>query len=173
MTEFERNARYSYDEKLEYLRKSHDSQHLQTMSYKGYDVIMLSGLGKGLRFFFYKDGQLIKMRDKLWKDDIRLYARTYIDQVLNARKEECEHSMKCYQIWMSVWVEDEDGFSSSGHYENMPYSNIIYMSEVDANKAMNSIDKRFAYGAVGLSSSCCEKLYLKELVLKAPEEMHS
>lgn len=88
MTEFERNARYPYDEKLAYLKQSHDSQHLQTMSYKGYDVIMLSGLGKGLRFFFYKDGQLIKMRNKVWKDNIRLYARTYIDQVLNARKED-------------------------------------------------------------------------------------
>lgn len=87
MTEFERNARYSYDEKLAYLKQSHDSQHLQTMSYKGYDVIMLSGLGKGLRFFFYKDGRLIKMRDKVWKDNIRQYAQTYIDQVLNARKE--------------------------------------------------------------------------------------
>lgn len=86
-TEFERNARYSYDEKLAYLKQSHDSQHLQTMSYGGYDVIMLSGLGKGLRFFFYKDKQLIKMRDKVWKDDIRLYAQTYIDQVLNIRKE--------------------------------------------------------------------------------------
>lgn len=88
MTEFERNARYSYDQKLAYLRQSHDSQHLQTMSYNGYDVIMLSGLGKGLRYFFYKDGHLVKMRDKNWKNDIRLYARTYIDQVLNARKKE-------------------------------------------------------------------------------------
>ena len=88
MTEFERNARYSYDEKLAYLKQSHDSQHLQTMSYKGYDVIMLSGLEKGLRFFFYKGGRLIKMRDKVWKDNIRQYAQTYIDQVLNARKEE-------------------------------------------------------------------------------------
>lgn len=88
MTEFERNARYSYDEKLAYLKQSHDSQHLQTMSYKGYDVIMLSCLGKGLRFFFYKDGRLIKMRHKVWKDNIRQYAQTYIDQVLNARKEE-------------------------------------------------------------------------------------
>ena len=88
MTEFERNARYSYDEKLAYLMQSHDSKHLQTMSYGGYDVIMLSGLGKGLRYFFYKDGQLIKMRDKVWKDDIRLYAQTYIDQVLNITNEE-------------------------------------------------------------------------------------
>ena len=36
MTDFERNARYSFDEKLAYLRQSHDSQHLQTMSYNGY-----------------------------------------------------------------------------------------------------------------------------------------
>ena len=86
MTEFERNARYSYSEKLEYLKQRHDSQHLRTMSYGGYDVIMLSGLGKGLTFFFYKNGQLVKMRYQVWKDDIRLYARTYIDQVLNARK---------------------------------------------------------------------------------------
>lgn len=88
MTEFERNARYSYNEKLEYLKQRNDSQHLQTMSYKGCDVIMLSGLGKGLRYFFYKDGQLVKMRDKVWKKDIRLYARTYIDQVLNTGKED-------------------------------------------------------------------------------------
>ena len=88
MTNFQRKARYSYDEKLAYLKQSYDSKHLQTMSYGGYDVIMLSGLGKGLRFFFYKDGHLVKMRDKVWKDDIRLYVRTYIDQVFNARKEE-------------------------------------------------------------------------------------
>lgn len=88
MTDFERNARYSYDEKLAYLRQSHDTQHLQTMYYGGYDVIMLSGLKKGLKYFFYKGGKLVKMRDKNWKDDIRLYARIYIDQVLNARKEE-------------------------------------------------------------------------------------
>lgn len=88
MTDFEKNARYSFDEKLAYLRQSHDSQHLQTMSYNGYDVIMLSGLMKGLKYFFYKDGCLVKMRNKIWKDDIRLYARIYIDQVLNARKEE-------------------------------------------------------------------------------------
>lgn len=88
MTEFERNTRYSYDEKLAYLKQLYDSQHLQTMSYGGYDVIMLSGLGKGLRFFFYKDGHLVKMRNKVWKDDIRLYARIYIDQVLNTIMEE-------------------------------------------------------------------------------------
>lgn len=86
MTELERNARYSYNEKLEYLKQRHDSRHLQTMSYKGYDVITLSGLGKGLRFFFYKDGQLIKMRHQVWKDDIRLYAQAYIDQILYAKK---------------------------------------------------------------------------------------
>ena len=88
MTEFERNTRYSYNEKLEYLKQHHDSRHLQTMSYGGYDVIMLSGLRKGLSFFFYKDGQLIKMRHQVWKDDIRLYARTYIDMVLNTKKKE-------------------------------------------------------------------------------------
>ena len=88
MTEFERNARYSYDEKLAYLKQSHDSRHLQTMSYGGYDVIMLSGLKKGLTYFFYKDGKLIKMRWWNWKQDIRLYAKRYIDNELSARKEE-------------------------------------------------------------------------------------
>ena len=88
MTEFERNARYSYDEKLAYLKQSHDSRHLQTMSYGGYDVIMLSGLTKGLTYFFYKDGKLVKMRKWNWKQDIRLYAKRYIDNELSARKEE-------------------------------------------------------------------------------------
>ena len=87
MTEFERNARYSYDEKLAYLQQSHDSQHLQTMSYEGYDVIMLSGLGKGLTYFFYKDGKLVKMRRRKWEQDIRLYAKRYIDNELKTRKE--------------------------------------------------------------------------------------
>lgn len=88
MTEFERNARYSYDEKLAYLKQSHDSQHLQTMSYGGYDFIMLSGLGKGLTYFFYKDGKLLKMRRWNWKQDIRLYAKRYIDMELKAQKGE-------------------------------------------------------------------------------------
>lgn len=82
MTEFERNARYSYSEKLAYLRQFHDSQHLQTMSYEGYDVIMLSGLKKGLTYYFYKDGKLIKMRRWNWKTDIRLYAKVYIEREL-------------------------------------------------------------------------------------------
>lgn len=82
MTEFERNARYSYDEKLAYLKQLHDSQHLQTMSYGGYDVIMLSGLKKGLTYFFYKDGKLVKMRRWNWKQDIRLYAKDYIEREL-------------------------------------------------------------------------------------------
>ena len=88
MTEFEQNARYSYDEKLAYLKQSHDSQHLQTMSYGGYDVIMLSKLGKGLTYFFYKDGQLVKMRRLNWKQDIRLYAKRYIDMELKEQKRE-------------------------------------------------------------------------------------
>jgi hypothetical protein len=89
MTDFERNARYSYEEKLEYLKsKGHDSLHLQTMSYNGYDVIMVSGLQHGVKYLFYKDKHLVKMRHWNWKDDIRLYAQRYIDQELNARQEE-------------------------------------------------------------------------------------
>lgn len=88
MTEFERNARYSYNEKLAYLKQSYDSQHLQTMSYGGYDVIMLSGWKKGLTYFFYKDGKLVKMRRWNWKQDIYLYAKRYIDNELNAHKVE-------------------------------------------------------------------------------------
>lgn len=81
--------------------------------------------------------------------------------------------MKCYQIWMRVWIEnDEDWVSSSGHYENIPYSNTIYMSEVDANKVMDGIDKRFAYDTGGLSRSHCEKLYIKGLAFEAPEGMY-
>lgn len=78
--------------------------------------------------------------------------------------------MKCYQIWMKVWKEnDEDWASSSGHYENIPYSNTIYASEVEANKVIEGIDKRFAYSSGGLSSSHCEKLYIRELSLEVPE----
>lgn len=60
MTEFERNARYSYDEKLTYLKQSHDSQHLQIMSYGDYDIIMLSGLKKGLTYFFLQKWKTCK-----------------------------------------------------------------------------------------------------------------
>ena len=78
--------------------------------------------------------------------------------------------MKCYQIWMKVWIEnDEDWVSSSGHYENIPYSKVIYMSEVDANKVMGGIDKRFAYNTGGLCCSHCEKLYIKELALESTQ----
>ena len=84
MTNFERNARYSYEEKLEFLKsKGYDSLHLQTLSYKGYDVIMLSELQHGVRYFFYKDGNLVKMRHWNWEDIIVLYAKRYIDQELS------------------------------------------------------------------------------------------
>jgi len=87
MTDFERNARYSYEEKLEYLKtKGYDSLHLQTMSYNGYDVIMVSGQQHGVKYLFYKYKHLVKMRHWNWKDDIRLYAKRYIDQELNTTK---------------------------------------------------------------------------------------
>lgn len=88
MTEFERNARYSYNEKLAYLRQSHDSQHLQTMSYGRYNVIMLSRLTKGLTYFFYEDGKLVRMCRRNWEEDIRLYVKRYIDNELSSIKEE-------------------------------------------------------------------------------------
>lgn len=84
MTEFERNSRYSYEEKLSYLKDNgYDSQHLQTFFYKGFDVITTSKLYKGVRCYFYKDNKLVKMRNWNWKDDITQYAKVYIDQVLN------------------------------------------------------------------------------------------
>lgn len=84
MTEFERNARYSYEEKLSYLKDNgYDSQHLQTFTYKGFDVITTSKLYKGVRYYFYKDSKLVKMRNWNWKDDITQYAKVYIDQVLS------------------------------------------------------------------------------------------
>ena len=86
MTEFERNARYSYEEKLAYLKQLHDSQHLQTISYGGYDIIMLSGQGKGITYFFYKKKKLVKIRRWNWEQDICLYAKRYIDNKLKAQK---------------------------------------------------------------------------------------
>ena len=84
MTEFERNTRYSYEEKLSYLKENgYDSRHLQTFSYKGFDVISTSKLYKGLRYYFYKDNKLVKIRDLNWITDIVRYAKTYIDQVLS------------------------------------------------------------------------------------------
>ena len=83
MTEFERNARYSYDEKLSFLKDNgYDDLHLQTFSYKGFDVISTSKLHKGVRYYFYKNGRLVKMRNWNWKTDINQYAKVYIDQVL-------------------------------------------------------------------------------------------
>lgn len=84
MTEFERNSRYSYEEKLSYLKDNgYDSQHLQTLSYKGFDVISASKLHKGVTYYFYKNGKLVKIRNWNWKSDITHYAKVYIDQVLS------------------------------------------------------------------------------------------
>lgn len=80
MTEFERNAKYSYSEKLLYLQEiGYDSQHLYTFCYKGFDVITTSKLNKGVRCYFYKNGKLVKIRNKNWKTNIIQYAKTYID----------------------------------------------------------------------------------------------
>lgn len=86
MTEFERNARYSYEEKLSYLKENgYDSQHLQTFSYKGFDIISISKYHQGVQYYFYQDGKLVKMRHFSWKTDIMQYARIYIDQVLSVQ----------------------------------------------------------------------------------------
>ena len=81
--------------------------------------------------------------------------------------------MKVYQIWMEVWeVDDEDWYSSSGHIEYAPYSTAIYADKNEANKVMNSIDKKFAYYKGGLSESHCRDLYLREFNREAPEGMY-
>jgi len=49
---------------------------------------MVSGLQHGIKYLFYKDKRLVKIRQWNWKDNIRLYAKRYIDRELNARKEE-------------------------------------------------------------------------------------
>lgn len=87
MTDFERNARYSYDEKLKFLKsKGYDSMHLQTMSYNGYDVIMISRLAHGVKYLFYKNKRLVKMRKRNWETDIKLYAKRYIDKEIEISK---------------------------------------------------------------------------------------
>ena len=81
--------------------------------------------------------------------------------------------MKVYQIWMEVYdVNDEDWYSSSGHIEYRPYSTTIYIDKNEANRIMNSIDKKCAYHKGGLSKSYCRDLYLREFNLKAPEGMY-
>lgn len=85
MTGFERNARYSYDEKLAYLKQlGYKYPNLQTMSFEGYDVISYSKLGKGFTVMIYKNGALIKMRNKGWRDNINTYIKAYIHQELTA-----------------------------------------------------------------------------------------
>ena len=90
MTEFERNARYSYQQTLDKLiADGWKFPHLQTMNYKGFDVITWGdksrnriGNWHGFHAKFFLNGKLVKIRDKAWKDDINAYCRTYIDQVL-------------------------------------------------------------------------------------------
>ncbi len=83
MTELERYARYSFEEFLTILKgKGIDSLHIQTLSYKGYDIISHSKIGKGVRYFFYKDGRLVKIRHRTFKKNILLYAKNYIDNEL-------------------------------------------------------------------------------------------
>lgn len=83
MTELERNARYSFNEKLAYFEKLGFSfPNLQVLEYKGYKVITTSKLGGGVRYYFYKEDKLVKMRNWNWKTDIMLYAKRYIDQEL-------------------------------------------------------------------------------------------
>lgn len=78
--------------------------------------------------------------------------------------------MKVYQIWMELWIEnDEDWCSSSGHIEYKPYSTTMYVDKNEANKIMNNIDKKYAYNVGGLSRSHCKDLYLREFNLEAPK----
>lgn len=87
MTEFERNARYTYQQKLAYLQESgYKYPNLQTMSFEGYDVISYSKLGKGFTLMIYKNGALVKMRHKGWKNSIETYTKAYIHQELTSKE---------------------------------------------------------------------------------------
>ncbi len=91
MTRFERNARYSLEEKLNYLKQhGYDSVHLRTFSYKGFDVIAASRLMHGIHFYFYKDNKLVKLRTIRREIDITHYIKAYIDLELlkETQKEE-------------------------------------------------------------------------------------
>ena len=89
MTEFERNAQYSYQETLDKLvADGWEFPYLQTMNYKGFDVITWADKTRhsqwfhGFRAKFFLNGKLVKIRRKPWRDDINAYCREYIDQVL-------------------------------------------------------------------------------------------
>lgn len=87
MTEFERNARYSYKDKLAYLQNAgYKYPNLQTLSFEGYDVITFSKLTRGFTVLIYKDGALVKMRHKNWKDSIETYVKAYIHQELTKKQ---------------------------------------------------------------------------------------
>lgn len=74
---------------------------------------------------------------------------------------------------MEVWeVDEDDWYSSSGHIEYVPYSTAIYTDKNEANKIMNSIDKKLAYCKGGLTESHCIDLYLREFDLKVPDGMY-
>lgn len=75
--------------------------------------------------------------------------------------------MKGYQIWMEVYVEDdEDWCCSSGHIENRCYSSTIYLDKNKAEEVKNGINKLTAYPTCGLSASYCKDLFLREVEIK-------
>ena len=74
---------------------------------------------------------------------------------------------------MEVWeADDDDWYASSGHIEYKPYSTTIYTDKNEANRIMNSIDKKHAYDKGGLSESYCRDVYLREFNLESSEGIY-
>ena len=53
-----------------------------TRSYNGFDIIISSSKGYGVRFVFYKDNTFVKERAFTYHPQIEEYYKRYIDEVL-------------------------------------------------------------------------------------------
>ena len=74
MTEFERNAKYSYKEKLSYLKDNgYDSKHLQTFIYKGFKFILIDTAGIRQSSDVVESIGIKKSKDMLDSSDIILF----------------------------------------------------------------------------------------------------
>jgi Zn/Cd-binding protein ZinT len=79
MKKLEKHSKYIYHEWVEYVSKAFE--HVQTFTYKGFDIITYSSKGKGMHYKMFSNLILIRERDYIFCPDFSNHIRRYIDTI--------------------------------------------------------------------------------------------
>lgn len=85
-TDFQRHQKYNFNDWLNNIKEKYDSRHYRVFEYNGFQCITYSAEGRGFGVKIFKNNILVCERGKVYRPDIILYVKRFIDQELIAKR---------------------------------------------------------------------------------------